>query len=268
MSEGVWVYCVAGEDLPETTIDADGVACPHQPRVLRAAGLTAVVSTVPLDEFGEEGLKRNLNDIDWLEHVARAHEQVLEAALPGGPLIPMSVCTIYSTEEHVEALLAERRQAFADALAELTGRSEWAVKVVADRERIADTVRPRGGDTAAAPGGAGSSYLGRRQRDLRLRDEVDATLDIAARESHARLEEWAVASELLPPQRKELAGYEGEMVHNGAYLVDGDRLAAFERVVERLRDDYTYAGLAVELTGPWPACHFVGSLVSPQGAAR
>ena len=35
-------------------------------------GLDAVVSSVPLDEFGEEGLKRNLEDLEWLETVARA----------------------------------------------------------------------------------------------------------------------------------------------------------------------------------------------------
>ena len=41
----------------------------------------ALVSRVPLAEFGAEPLRENLNDLAWLERVARAHEEVLERAL-------------------------------------------------------------------------------------------------------------------------------------------------------------------------------------------
>jgi hypothetical protein len=262
---GLWVYCVASGELPDIPREVAGVAAGHEPRVLRAAGLAAVVSAVPLDEYGEEGLKRNLNDIQWLEEVVRAHESVLDAALPGGPVVPMRVCTIYRGEEHVETMLVERRASFEDALARLAGRAEWGVTLMADRDRVADMTRVRHEHVAGAPTGAGGAYLGRKQGDMQLRDEVDELLDAAAAESHARLEEWAVAYELLAPQRRELSGYEGEMVLNGAYLVDADRLDGFKRVVEELQQQYLDKGLALDLTGPWPAFHFVGPLDSPQG---
>ena len=41
--------------------------------------LTAAVGTVGLDEFGEEGLRRNLEDLDWLAATARAHDAVISA---------------------------------------------------------------------------------------------------------------------------------------------------------------------------------------------
>jgi hypothetical protein len=110
------------------------------------------------------------------------------------------------------------------------------------------------------PAGVGGSYLGRKQQDLRLRDEVDAALDAAVQESHARLEEWAVASELLPPQRAELSGHSGEMVLNGAYLVDDERLDGFGTVIDELGRQYGGdKGLTFELTGPWPPYNFVGA---------
>jgi hypothetical protein len=225
-------------------------------RVIAAAGLHALVSSVPLADFGEDGLKRNLNDLPWLEAVARAHESVLERALQSGPLVPLRLCTIYRSESQVEALLTKGRAEFAEALSELQGRGEWGVKVTADRERVAERLRAR---EERKPAGVGGSYLGRRQQELRLREDVDAALDAAVQESHARLEEWAVTSELLPPQRAELSGHSGEMVLNGAYLVDDERLDGFRTVVEELGRQYGGdTGLAFELTGPWPAYNFVG----------
>jgi hypothetical protein len=213
----------------------------------------ALVSTVPLAEFGEDGLKRNLNDMPWLEAVARAHELVLERTLANAPLVPMRLCTIYRSEEQVQALLAERREEFTEVLAGLEGRGEWGVKITADRDRVAERLRARADQR---PAGVGGAYLGRKQQELRLRDEVDAGLDAAVQESHARLEEWAVASELLPPQRAELSGHSGDMVLNGAFLVDDERLEGFRSVVEELGRQYD--DLAFELTGPWPPYNFVG----------
>jgi hypothetical protein len=252
--EGLWLYCVSAHgQAPE----AEGVAADHAPRVIEAAGLSAVVSTVPLTDFGEEGLKRNLNDLPWLEAVARAHEHVLERTLESGPVVPMRLCTIYRSEKQVQALLAERREELTESLAALEGRGEWGVKVTADRERVAERLRA---GMAEKPAGVGGAYLGRKRHELRLRDEVDATLDAAVQESHARLEEWAVASQLLPPQRAELSGHEGEMVLNGAYLVDDERLDGFRTVVEELGRQYgdDSTGLAFELTGPWPPYNFAG----------
>jgi hypothetical protein len=251
--EGLWLYCVSAQDRPP---DVPGVAEGHPVRVIAAAGLHALVSTVPLGDFGEEGLKRNLNDLPWLEAVARAHESVLERTLQQGPLVPLRLCTIYRSEKQVEALLAKGREDFAEALRELKGRGEWGVKVTADRERVAERLRAQ---EERRPASVGSAYLGRRQQELRLREDVDAALDAAVQESHARLEEWAVTSELLPPQRAELSGHSGEMVLNGAYLVDDERLDGFRTVVEELGRQYGGdTGLAFELTGPWPAYNFVG----------
>jgi Gas vesicle synthesis protein GvpL/GvpF len=256
---GLWVYCVAGGKLPDVPPDVAGVAAGHAPHVIRSAGLTAVVSAVPLDEYGEEGLKRNLNDIDWLEGVVRAHESVLEAALRAGPIVPMRVCTIYNGGEHVEEMLGERRASFEDALARLEGRAEWGVKLTVDRDRVAETARARMEHVAGATAGAGGSYLGRKRQDMQLRDELDEIVTAAAAESHARLEEWATASELLPAQRRELSGHEGEMVLNAAYLIDDERLQGFRGVMSELEQQYDADGFAFELTGPWPAFHFTGS---------
>ena len=85
---GLWAYCVARDDLTLT----DGGAGLHADGTLewvRAEGLAVLYSRVPLNEFGEEPLRRNLNDLSWLERVARTHEAAIEAALAQATVVPL-----------------------------------------------------------------------------------------------------------------------------------------------------------------------------------
>src|SRR5213078_2128486 len=78
---GYYVYGVVsagGEDLPP---DLPGVDPRYPATLVGEGGLAAIVSRVSLEEFGEERLRDNLNDVAWLEDKARAHEEVLDAAL-------------------------------------------------------------------------------------------------------------------------------------------------------------------------------------------
>ena len=47
-----------------------------------------------LDEFGEDGLRRNLEDLAWLETVARGHDAVVHAVAAHGPTAPLRLATI------------------------------------------------------------------------------------------------------------------------------------------------------------------------------
>jgi hypothetical protein len=255
--EGLWLYCVVGQAHPGLPAHLEGVSPGRPPRLLRLDGLAAVVSAVPLSEFGEEGLRRNLNDLEWLESMARAHEAVLDVALAHETVVPMRVCTIYRGEEHMRTALAERREILEDALVRLADRSEWGVKMLADRERVEQLARDRAGATDPAGAGEGVAYLARKQLDRAVREQSERIVDEAVRECHARLEEWAAASQVLPPQNKELSGHEGDMVFNGAYLVDDERIQSFEGVTGELERSYAELGMKLELTGPWPAYHFV-----------
>jgi hypothetical protein len=267
--DGWWVYCVvsAGHAVP------DGVAgvASGAPRLVAAGGLAALASPVPLDEFGEAPLRETLNDLAWLERTVRAHETVLDAMLAGGAVVPMRVCTIYRDEAQVRAMLEDRGALFHDTLARLSGKSEWGVKIVADRTRLEQHAREQSDEARAlaadAGGGSeGGAYLARKKLAAIVRDESDRILDEVVRETHARLEEWAAGSVILPAQSRELAGYRGDMVFNGAYLVEDDRLDTFAALLDDLRAQYASLGLALDLTGPWPAYNFAGA--SPESPVR
>jgi Gas vesicle synthesis protein GvpL/GvpF len=82
-------------------------------------------------------------------------------------------------------------------------------------------------------------------------------VETAAAEVHARLAERAAAAVLARPHDRRLSG-RGDMVLNGAYLVPLDGTPAFLSLADELRERHASEGVALELTGPWPAYHFVG----------
>ncbi|MEU8193006.1 GvpL/GvpF family gas vesicle protein [Microbispora amethystogenes] len=111
-------------------------------RPVARGGLVAHVSDVPLDEFGEEPLRRHLEDLDWLEGVARAHHAVVEALAGAGPTAPVRLVTVYTGEEQVRDLLDRRHDDFVEILAHVAGRREWGVKAYLRRETAQPATTP------------------------------------------------------------------------------------------------------------------------------
>jgi hypothetical protein len=218
-------------------------------RVLEHRGLRAVVSPVSLAEFGEEGLRRNLEDLRWLESTARAHHAVVDAAVEFSATIPLGLATVYRGEDRVRGALNEKNEEFTRALDRITGRTEWGVKVYAD-------VRPAAPETTGeepAASSPGTSYLRRRrmQQDTaeRTRNEV---MDVAER-VHDELAGIAAAVRLHRPQDPQLSGECAWMIFNAAYLVDDSRSDDFQAAVRRLGG---LAGIRLQLTGPWAPYSF------------
>jgi hypothetical protein len=258
---GLWAYCVlrAGEPLPA---DIDGVAAAGPLERVDAGDLAAIVSRVPLDEFGAAPLRENLNDLTWLERVAREHEGVLDRALAQSTIVPLRLCTIYESEQTVREMLEQEHDSLAEALDLLAGREEWAVKLIADGDRLADAARARSTEATALEDelGArtgGGAYMLRRRLERHVRDAVDSLAAELADEVHAELQSASRDAVVLPPQNPELSGHSGTMLLNGAYLVDSERVDSLRELVGGLQERHGALGVQVELTGPWPPYNFL-----------
>ena len=251
---GLWAYCVARDD-PALVEGGAGVHGGGALEWLRAEGLALLCSQVPLAEFGEEPLRQNLNDLPWLERVARTHEAAIEGALEGGTVVPLGLCTIFADGDGARRMLQERREAFTVALAALDGREEWSVKLLLDRERLESSLRePAEPDRDP---GSGSAYLLLRREERRLREALDRRAAELAEDVHARLQERAVDARVRPPQNRELSGHQGEMVLNGAYLVERDQADGLRELVAQLEQHHGELGVRLELGGPFPPYSFV-----------
>ena len=241
----VWVYgVVSAGTQPSLPEGVDG----HPVRLHRHGDLTALVSQVPSDRFGEQTLKARLEDLDALEALARAHESVLQTALESGAVVPFRLCTIYSAPERLAAMLDRERSALEATLERLAGMHEWGVKAFLHAPAAV---------SAAEPAASGTEYLSRK-RERREADEAGREeSETLVAGIHARLGEVAAAAVLSRPHDRRLSGRDAEMVLNGAYLVPRDGEAGFRAIVEALSRRHEPDGIELELTGPWPPHHFV-----------
>jgi hypothetical protein len=253
---GLYLYAVA-RGLPEAAL-ADRTGLRAAPLgQLYLDGLQAVTSEVDLDEFGEDGLRSNLEDLAWLEEVARTHDGVVHTVADHAPVVPMRLATVFLGGQTLRERLHEWSPGLHASLDRVEGRQEWSVKVLVDTaaaQREAEAVEDPPSDRP------GSAYLLRRQRQLRAQEHV---LDEAARtgdEVHAALVGSVVASRRLPAQDRRLSGYEGTMVLNAAYLVPAADAGPWRELVEQVGAQHP--GATVQLDGPWPPYSFA-TLESP-----
>lgn len=223
--------------------------------------LLAVISPVPLAEFGTEALEANLQDVDWTSDRVLAHHRILTTLLDGYTLIPFKFCTLFSSEDRVQDMMRRHYGVLDQALCRLEGAVEWGVKLYYDRERLmtwvqdkSEAFRPQREKITQAR--EGTAYFLRKKLQRAAEEEVERTAEICAEQSHRRLSECvreAVANSVQPAQ---IHRRPEEMILNGAYLVDESQLAAFWETLATLEATYADQGFQYELIGPWPPYNF------------
>lgn len=256
----VWMYAVTAGD---GSVPGDVAGVGGGPvRAVRADGLVAIVGDVAAEEFGAGALRRNLEDLDWLERTARAHHGVIEAAAEAGPVVPMQLATVCTSDAAVAATLRERAADLREALGRAAAGQEWGVKAYQDDEPPVASRDDRPGKEGASgasgssgPPGPGAAYLLRRRAQLTAQRDARELALASAQAVHDSLTGLALSSRLYPPQSPDLTGRKQRMVLNAAYLVADGRASEFAAAVEDLAGRHPAVRLV--LTGPWPPYSFV-----------
>jgi hypothetical protein len=251
----VYLYAIA-RGLEPARLEALTGVSGTPVRTVRQAGLVAVVSTVPLSEYGERALCRNLEKPEWLERAAREHHAVVEVVARHVPAAPIWPATVFRDDRRVANLLDERRAQFGTTLSSVTGRSEWGVKVYVQSGAYSaehDSVPEAGPfDRGQRPG---TAYLRRRRPQRQGGEDSIQRMAATAEKINGELMSHASAHRRHRPRGPRLSPHDGVMILNVAYLVDDGNGVAFVAAAERL--EARLRGTRVEVTGPWPAYSFI-----------
>ena len=212
------------------------------------SGLDAVVCDVDLDEFGEDALRANLEDLAWLEEVARRHNDVVWALAERATVAPMRLVTICADDASVRHRVAQAEQALNVALDRVEGRSEWSLKVFGTPAAEPEPA------VAGSDVTSGAAYLKLKREAADRRRNTQADTARLAEEVYAVAAGAAVAGRRLPVQDPSLAARPEPMVLNAALLVSNDEAQAFGEVVRDSAE--SRPGVTIELQGPWPPYSF------------
>lgn len=134
-----YAYAVVrnAEGLRKTTAPLRGVADSPVSLVTDTGDdqLGLVVSHVPGQDFQEDALKQHLEDLEWLEAVARAHHGVIEALAERTTVLPLRLATVYLDDNRAREVLEAGRTMFAERLARLSEHVEWGSRSMSSRPR-------------------------------------------------------------------------------------------------------------------------------------
>jgi len=217
-------------------------------QLVEAHGLAAAVSELPAERYGEDEFRAHAEDPAWLQELASSHHRVLASIADRGDVVPLRMPTLCRSRERVLELLENQVDALRHALANVTGRVEWGVKLFAE---------PRPAEKEQVRAETGRDYLGQRMAQGRARDEERARRGDVVRECHEALSSAAVDAVVNAPQDPALSGRREPMVLNAAYLVPRESEREFRAVLEtQAAGPCRDAGVLVELTGPWPPYNF------------
>ena len=235
--------------------------------LLENENFRVVVSRVRPQAFEQAALSINLQDAAWLEAHVRLHQHVLDYVVATEKaVLPLRFCTLYRNEAAVQTMLARYRAELAGQLERLTGKQEWGVKLFVAQATLQAAILANdaalnawgGNDEVArlqaqiATLSRGAAFLFQKKLDVALANKVDTLAFALADHSHLQLAGWA-AEVVSNPLRQQ----QPEMCLNAAYLVANVNLPAFRRTLDVLSETYRAAGLYYELSGPWPAYHFL-----------
>jgi hypothetical protein len=226
--------------------------------VVEHNGLQAVVCDVDLADFGEEPVRQNLEQLDWVEKVARTHDSVVRAVASRATVAPLRLVTVCLDDDSVVARLKQWEGPLRAALQRVAGCREWSVKAYAVRTP-AESAAVSAGEGAPS----GTAYLQRKREQSSRRQLADREAAETADAIHVALGGRSRASRLLAPQDPQLTGREERMVLNGAYLVPDSDEGAFNRLVDDLRA--RHPGVLLEVAGPWAPYSFAVLEVADDG---
>ena len=262
-SRAFYLYCIGERDplalLSEGKLPG-AIETGAQIEMIISDDLAAIVSQVPLADYGEEALAARIGDASWTAVRAMRHEQVVEHFARRASVIPLRFGAIYFERAGVERMLSENREEFLSTINRLREREEWGVNVYVTRavlKQAVTTISPRLREMAerAAAASPGQSYLLRKEIDALRADEARVEIRRVTDEIERELESLSDGSARLRVMKDEPAEH-GEAVARLAFLVPTSRFDEFREAAENMAEKYAASGFKLELTGPWPAYNF------------
>jgi hypothetical protein len=206
-------------------------------------GFTLAVGDVPADDFGAGRLEERLQDPDVATRLAVEHFRVVSELFAVGPVLPVRMCTLFSSAERALAGFAASAAGLCAALHLVTGCAQWSVRVSAPRQAA------RSGAGAAS----GADYLARVAAARRQAIESDAEAEAAAAQVLDRLARYAVDRR---PAAAAGTGRAAKMSTGADFLVPADRADAFLAAGTA----GATGGVTIDVRGPWPPYSFVPPL--------
>ena len=128
-ARALYLYCIGESEPLAPLIKGDlpgAIESDARIEMVADSGIGAILSAVPIADYGEGALEERLGDASWAAVRVMRHEQVVEHFARRASVIPLRFGTIYLRRDRVEQMLEENRAEFLSIIERLGGKKNGA----------------------------------------------------------------------------------------------------------------------------------------------
>jgi hypothetical protein len=257
-----YVYCVVRSVTPPVVAGGlEPMPGGDAPRALPIAPDTWLVAAeVPLKVFGQDALNKRLQDVDWMSRCGVAHQAVVESFLGGDAVVPMTLFTIFASDERAIAEAKKDAARLDASLDRVAGRTEWVVRVLrGDAPASAGTAASHAArTTAGAAPRSGREFL---QAKVNQRQAARRAAEETSHAVSALMTALSDAADDISDrtEARAIGALTSAALLDAAFLVARTAEPQFEQAARRMAQPLAERGFRVSVTGPWPCYSFVSS---------
>ncbi len=278
---GVYLYCIfSGKEYALPLVR--GIDNTNPIFSIKYGDIEALASYVPLSEYNEESLEKNLRDLQWIAPRAQAHERIIESVMRFCPdavgIIPIKFCTIFRDESKVSEILRRNYEKLKSLHDYVEDKEEWGIKVYFNGKQIREAdITETSSDALVEPlsqvaaestdkmkeieeklavVSPGVGYFLRRKRDRTVKENTEKVLRRLTEKIYEELQSWAVEVRRNKLYGRQQTVRDGEMVLNVAMLLKKSDVGKVKSNIDELAATYSGRGFIFELSGPWPPYNF------------
>jgi hypothetical protein len=254
MTQALYVYCFApaADQVQLESLVAQLIEI----RLFSIGQLVAVYREVAISEFTGETAEANLQDSAWVLPRIQYHQTIITQIMQISPIFPTRFATLYSTHAALGRFMQKNQRAIADFLQQITGREEWSVKGLLNKNTaISYLVDLQLADNKSQLADSkGKRYFQQRQMQIQAEKQLPAWLQQLSQAQLAQL--MPLAQNWSPRPVVAQAENQGVCVINWAFLLETEHLIPFKEKLSEINHILQPTGLRFEYSGPWAAYTF------------
>ena len=256
VDELIYVYCIS-----DSLLLVDSISDQNDLKCLKFHEFYAIVKQVSPDEFSEENLNKNFDDLPWIELHARNHIRIIGEVMENRTVIPFKFGTIFNSEESLLKFIHKYSSSLNENLKNIEGKEEWSVKIYCNYTLLNEQITELSEDVnnleqEILNSKPGKAFLLKRKKVELIEKEVQKVVQLSGQtcyEELASLSELTQINKLLP---EEISEKKDSMILNISCFVSQVRVNKFLNAFDELQKKYKKIGFNMATAGPWPPFSF------------
>ena len=230
--------------------------------------IQAVLSEVPLTEYGENALQLRLNDPTWFEQTLKKHNGILAQIQTVTSMVPMRLCTICDTSEALTSFLSEHHDDFVNTLELIEGNQSWSFIIACNRRKLHLLTRKASNRVRAieaeisGKGGVDVQHLYEKLENV-LDEEARSVCKACIKHSHTTLSSFASKNLIHSLSGEQDQDSDMQDIFKCEYLVPNQVKESFLGELHSLKESYKSLGFELQIDGPFPPSQFTERKVLP-----